>query len=121
MFCQAAHAFPAPKRKPSRPHASVRRPEYALGIAMSATRIAAALLALSVSVAGAATRDDFQYGNADDGSNLPFRYFVPPSYDGAAAYPLILFLHGAGERGSDNEAQLNNNANGAMRLLDDGN
>ena len=88
---------------------------------MPVTRIATALLALSVSVAGAATRDDFKYGNADDGSNLPFRYFVPPDYDGASAYPVILFLHGSGERGSDNEAQLNNNANGAMRLLDDDN
>ena len=73
------------------------------------------------STAQAATRDDFLYGNANDGSNLPFRYFVPPGYDGAQQYPLILFLHGAGERGNDNEAQLNNNANGAMRLLDDAN
>jgi predicted peptidase len=88
---------------------------------MSATRIACVLLALSASLAGAATHDDFLYGNADDGSNLPFRYFVPPDYDGATAYPVILFLHGSGERGSDNEAQLNNNANGAMRLLDDDN
>jgi predicted peptidase len=91
---------------------------------MSVRRIfssAIAAIALAFSVAHAATRDDFLYGNADDGSNLPFRYFVPPGYDGGQAYPLILFLHGAGERGNDNEAQLNNNANGAMRLLDDGN
>jgi poly(3-hydroxybutyrate) depolymerase len=89
---------------------------------MSVARIACAALALSISMAAdAATRDDFLYGNTDDGSNLPFRYFVPPGYDPAQAYPLILFLHGAGERGNDNEAQLNNNANGAMRLLDDAN
>jgi poly(3-hydroxybutyrate) depolymerase len=88
---------------------------------MSVIRIACIALALSAALAQAATRDDFLYGNADDGSNLPFRYFVPPDYDGSEAYPLILFLHGAGERGSDNEAQLNNSANGAMRLLDDAN
>jgi len=83
--------------------------------------LAAIVLLSSAMNADAATRDDFLYGNASDGSNLPFRYFVPPGYDGSQAYPLILFLHGAGERGSDNEAQLNNNANGAMRLLDDAN
>jgi acetyl esterase/lipase len=66
----------------------------------------------------AATRDDFLYGTD---STIPYRYFVPPGYDGSQAYPLILFLHGAGERGGDNEAQLNNSANGAMRLLDDAN
>jgi poly(3-hydroxybutyrate) depolymerase len=91
---------------------------------MSARRFfptAIAAIALALSDAHAATRDDFLSGHADDGSNLPFRYFVPPGYDGAEAYPLILFLHGAGERGSDNEAQLNNDANGAMRLLDDDN
>jgi predicted esterase len=90
---------------------------------MSVSRIIGTALALIAfaATANAATRDDFLYANADDGSNLPFRYFVPPGYDGAEAYPLILFLHGAGERGNDNEAQLNNNANGAMRLLDDAN
>lgn len=89
---------------------------------MSMSRFAlAAMLTLSAMSTGAATRDDFLYGNASDGSHLPFRYFVPPGYDGSEAYPVILFLHGAGERGSDNEAQLDNNANGAMRLLDDAN
>ncbi len=90
---------------------------------MFVTRITSVALALTLSatIAHAATRDQFLYGNADDGSNLPFRYFVPPGYDGSQPYPLILFLHGAGERGNDNEAQLNYNANGAMRLLDDGN
>lgn len=89
---------------------------------MSARRIACALLALSVSIANAATREDFLYDDSvGDGSGLPYRYFVPPGYDAGQAYPVILFLHGSGERGNDNEAQLNNNANGAMRLLDDAN
>lgn len=70
----------------------------------------------------AATRDDFLYGNSEpDGTGLPFRYFVPPGLVAGERYPLILFLHGSGERGSDNEAQLDNNANGAMQLLDDAN
>ena len=76
-------------------------------------------LMLSTGDVLATSRDDFLYAHAADGSNLPYRYFVPPGYDGAHAYPLILFLHGAGERGSDNEAQLNNNANGALSLLGD--
>lgn len=37
---------------------------------------------------------------------LPYRIFVPKDYDAKQKYPLILFLHGAGERGDDNEAQL---------------
>jgi predicted esterase len=84
------------------------------------TALLATLLALFAAGPAAATSPtDFLYGQATDGSNLPFRYFVPPGYDGAQAYPLILFLHGAGERGSDNEAQLRNNANGALKLLGD--
>lgn len=81
----------------------------------------AALAALALfSVESAATiRDDFLYGHGDGGANLPFRYFVPPGYNSAQAYPVILFLHGSGERGDDNEAQLGNNANGAMALLGD--
>ena len=84
------------------------------------TALLAALFTLSAAGPAAATSaTDFLYDHATDGSNLPFRYFVPPGYDGAQAYPLILFLHGAGERGSDNEAQLRNNANGALYLLGD--
>lgn len=82
---------------------------------------AGALLALT-SITHAATREDFLYGTSNTGGTvLSFRYFVPPGYDAAQSYPLILFLHGAGERGNDNEAQLDNAANGAMRLLDDAN
>lgn len=82
----------------------------------------AVLVASFVCAAQAATRDDFLYGNSEpDGSGLPFRYFVPPDLVEGEAYPLILFLHGSGERGDDNEAQLDNAANGAMQLLDDAN
>jgi predicted peptidase len=37
---------------------------------------------------------------------LPYRLLLPKDYDASKKYPLILFLHGAGERGSNNEAQL---------------
>jgi predicted peptidase len=37
---------------------------------------------------------------------LPYRILMPKDYDPQKEYPLILFLHGSGERGSDNEKQL---------------
>lgn len=37
---------------------------------------------------------------------LPYRLLLPENYDASKKYPLIYFLHGAGERGNDNEAQL---------------
>lgn len=39
---------------------------------------------------------------------LPYRWFAPKgaSKPGGSKYPLVLFLHGAGERGDDNRAQL---------------
>jgi predicted peptidase len=42
--------------------------------------------------------------HATDGLELPYRLFKPA--DTTRALPLVLFLHGAGERGSDNAAQL---------------
>ena len=43
---------------------------------------------------------------ATDGTTLPYRILFPEGYDQRKKYPLILVLHGAGERGSDNEKQL---------------
>lgn len=37
---------------------------------------------------------------------LPYRLLLPQNFDASKKYPLVLFLHGSGERGRDNEAQL---------------
>ena len=43
-----------------------------------------------------------------DGYSLNYQIYVPREMSISEKAPLILFLHGAGERGSDNEAQLKN-------------
>ena len=37
---------------------------------------------------------------------LRYRVLFPEGYDASQKYPLVLFLHGAGERGNNNEDQL---------------
>lgn len=44
------------------------------------------------------------------GQNLPYRILYPENYNKDLKYPVILFLHGAGERGNDNEKQLTHGA-----------
>ncbi|MBN1633227.1 MAG: dienelactone hydrolase family protein [Ignavibacteria bacterium] len=53
--------------------------------------------------------DNFRYCIYRDEKNdsLLFRLLFPPDYDSSLKYPMITFLHGAGERGKDNESQLN--------------
>ncbi len=41
-----------------------------------------------------------------DGKESKYVVFIPKDYDGKKAYPLILFLHGAGETGEDGEKQV---------------
>lgn len=42
----------------------------------------------------------------ESGKMLLYRILYPENYDKSKKYPLVLFLHGSGERGSDNEIQL---------------
>ena len=40
------------------------------------------------------------------GDTLLYRLLMPENYNPSKMYPMVLFLHGSGERGNDNEAQL---------------
>ena len=49
---------------------------------------------------------------------LRYRILYPENFDVEKTYPLVLFLHGAGERGNDNKKQL---TNGSALFLDQNN
>lgn len=52
-------------------------------------------------------QENYLYGSfSHNGKNLPYRYLEPQNIKSNKKYPVVLFLHGAGERGTDNEAQL---------------
>jgi predicted peptidase len=51
---------------------------------------------------------------SSSGDSLPYRLLRPENEKTGAKYPLVLFLHGAGERGNDNERQL---VHGAQMFL----
>jgi predicted peptidase len=42
----------------------------------------------------------------EEGQSLPYRILLPENYSAKKNYPLLVFLHGSGERGNDNELQL---------------
>ncbi|MDB5047818.1 MAG: phospholipase/carboxylesterase [Fibrobacteres bacterium] len=65
------------------------------------------LVVILSSLAGAQTSKFLIGGQtAKDGLRIPYRLFVPRNYDPKKAYPLVLALHGAGERGTDDSIQL---------------
>jgi predicted peptidase len=59
---------------------------------------------------------EFRTFSDDQLGTLPYRILYPPDYDRSMEYPLVLFLHGAGERGNDNEKQL---LHGVKHFLED--
>lgn len=58
----------------------------------------------SFSQTGAPLFDKLLYNKGNQ--SLPYRFLKPERIDPAKTYPLVIFLHGAGERGNDNEAQI---------------
>ena len=44
----------------------------------------------------------------NEGTTIPYRLILPENYDDSKQYPMLVFLHGAGERGNDNELQFAN-------------
>lgn len=46
------------------------------------------------------------YNHAEAGISIPYRLVLPEVYDEKYTFPLVVFFHGAGERGFENEHQL---------------
>jgi predicted peptidase len=58
-----------------------------------------------VSVVAQSSRFSVEHYISNKGDTLNYRMLYP-DYDTLRKYPLVIFLHGSGERGNDNEAQL---------------
>src|SRR5690349_21164626 len=82
---------------------------YSMTLALPLLTAAIAQLSLAAGNANS-TNDDLVWqkhvitNSKDD--RLPFRLLLPLDYDKTKTYPLILFLHGGGAEGTDNEKQL---------------
>ena len=66
-------------------------------------RILILLLIATTSVFGQEFKEELLVHQND---TLPYRILIPENYNSQSPFPLLLFLHGAGERGSDNKSQL---------------
>jgi len=66
------------------------------------------LLILLFAGQGVFSQEDFvaKLFITSNNDSLMYRELLPENYNPQQKYPLVLFLHGAGERGSDNQAQL---------------
>lgn len=71
--------------------------------------IALIFMAAGMQLSNAQDRSAYDKGMyATKGDTLPYRILFPLNFNPAQKYPLVVFLHGAGERGNDNEVQLAN-------------
>lgn len=69
-------------------------------------QMAACAGALAFLGAAAARADTVRREVVVDGSRMPVAVHVPADYDAARAWPLVVFLHGAGECGNDGRRQV---------------
>src|SRR5262245_37302589 len=58
---------------------------------------------------------------SDGSSSIPYREYVPDGAGSAgSSFPLVLFLHGAGERGTNNTAQVTSHVQGLIDHTESG-
>lgn len=65
-------------------------------------------LPASVSAQDVKNSDADYYEHEETGVSIPYRLILPEVYDDKYIFPLVVFFHGAGERGYENERQLDN-------------
>jgi predicted peptidase len=65
-------------------------------------------LLLGVVSSKAQEMGEYKFAQFAEGRHfLPYRILLPASFDSSKKYPLVIFLHGALQKGTENEAQLN--------------
>src|SRR6185295_18726213 len=76
----------------------------------------AVLLIVALPTCAQQTIDGFRARTykSSKGEVMPYRLFVPVNYDSTKRYPIVLWLHGGGGRGTDNLKQISGgNTSGA--------
>jgi predicted peptidase len=78
------------------------------------------VLALLVPLEAGDTKRGFvnRVHKAADGTESKYVVFVPHDYQGDKAYPLILFLHGAGSKGNDGQLQMKGGLGPAIKKVE---
>ncbi|MGI6496210.1 MAG: prolyl oligopeptidase family serine peptidase [Kiritimatiellia bacterium] len=80
----------------------------------AATALAACFLAATARAVDLAAVTEALVHESADGAKLPYRQYLPRDLPEGTKIPLLLFLHGAGERGDDNARQL---CNGVEKIV----
>jgi predicted peptidase len=74
------------------------------------------LLALLLTMASAdAIKTEPKSFEAQDGTKVLYRFTAPAKIEKGKQYPLVLFLHGSGQRGNDNKSQLKQGAKAILK------
>lgn len=76
------------------------------------------VLVLSTALAHAVDVDEFARHRTPAPNVVPYRSIQTPGRLDNERLPLIVFLHGSGQNGDNNEDQIDGNANGALELVD---
>ncbi len=77
--------------------------------------------AASVSNARDALTDSLALTYSDSTGSIPYRLFQPTGFDIAETkFPIVLFLHGSGERGTNNKAQVRSHVQGLIDRTETG-